>query len=149
VQACDPLAARLTKDVDVAIDRADLPRIADALQPLGLEYRHAAGVDMFVESRQRSRSVIRLVFVREKVRPHYIEAVPDVSDASRTDDGLVIASIADLLRMKLTSLRLRDKTHVIDMDAVGLITPEIEAALPQQLRDRLQQVREEERQSGR
>jgi hypothetical protein len=149
VQACDPLAARLTKDVDLAIDRADLPRIADALQPLGLEYRHAAGVDMFVESRQRSRSVIHLVFVREKVRPHYIEAVPDFSDASRTDDGLVIASIADLLRMKLTSLRLRDKTHIIDMDAVGLITPEIEAALPQQLRDRLQQVREEERQSGR
>jgi len=26
--------------------------------------------------------------------------------------------------MKLTSFRLRDKVHVKDMDAVGLITPE-------------------------
>jgi hypothetical protein len=31
--------------------------------------------------------------------------------------------------MKPTSFRLRDKTHVIEMDLVGLITPEIEAAL--------------------
>ena len=49
--------------------------------------------------------------------------------------------------MKLTSFRLRDKTHVIDMDSVGLITPEIEAALSDPLRRRLQQVREEEAQS--
>jgi len=33
------------------------------------------------------------------------------------------------------------------MDSVGLITPEIEAALPDSLRGRLQQVREEEAQS--
>ncbi len=49
--------------------------------------------------------------------------------------------------MKLTSLRLKDKVHIIDMDGVGLITPEIEAALPDALRRRLHQVRDEERQS--
>ncbi len=47
--------------------------------------------------------------------------------------------------MKLISFRLRDKTHLIDMDSVGLITPEIEAGLPGPLRERLQQVRAEER----
>jgi hypothetical protein len=47
--------------------------------------------------------------------------------------------------MKLTSFRLKDKTHIIDMDSVGLITPEIEAGLPDVLRERLVQVRAEER----
>jgi len=56
--------------------------------------------------------------------------------------------IADLLKMKLTSLRLADKTHVADMDKVGLITPAIEQQLPAPLLARLQQVRAEERQSS-
>jgi hypothetical protein len=56
--------------------------------------------------------------------------------------------VPDLLRMKLTSLRLKDKVHIIDMDGVGLITPEIENALPEPLRHRLQQVRAEDRQSA-
>jgi hypothetical protein len=47
--------------------------------------------------------------------------------------------------MKLTSFRLKDKVHIVDMDSVGLITPDIEASLPDALRDRLQQVRAEER----
>ena len=49
--------------------------------------------------------------------------------------------------MKLTSFRLKDKVHIIDLDSVGLITPEIEQTLPDALRDRLDQVRKEERQS--
>jgi hypothetical protein len=49
--------------------------------------------------------------------------------------------------MKLTSFRMKDRAHIIDMDSVGLITPEIEHALPAGVRDRLDQVRKEERQS--
>jgi hypothetical protein len=49
--------------------------------------------------------------------------------------------------MKLTSYRIKDKTHIIDMDSVGLITPEIEAGLSEPLRDRLRRVRAEEAQS--
>ena len=49
--------------------------------------------------------------------------------------------------MKLTSLRLKDKVHLLDLDSVGLITPAIEAELPDVLRQRLAQVREEEAQS--
>ena len=43
--------------------------------------------------------------------------------------------------MKLTSFRLKDKVHIQDLDGVGLITPEIEAALPEPLRERLREVR--------
>ena len=56
------------------------------------------------------------------------------------DNGILVTSIASIVRMKLISFRLRDKTHLIDMDSVGLITPEIEAGLPDALRERLQQV---------
>jgi len=144
----DPDAARLTRDVDVAIDRNDIQRIASAAEDFGFRYQHAAGVDMLVDAKQpKARSAVHLLFVREKVRPDYLEPVPGFSEPTVTAEGILLAPVSDLLRMKLTSFRLRDKTHVIDMDSVGLITPEIEAALPDSLRRRLQQVREEEAQS--
>jgi hypothetical protein len=43
--------------------------------------------------------------------------------------------------MKLTSYRLKDQVHVQNLDAVGLITPEVEAQLPEPLRQRLREVR--------
>ena len=64
-----------------------------------------------------------------------------------TNDGILLAPVADLVRLKLTSFRLKDKVHIIDLDSVGLITPEIEQTLPDALRARLEQVRKEERQS--
>jgi hypothetical protein len=42
-----------------------------------------------------------------------------------------LASVSDLVHMKLTSFRLKDKVHIQDLDSVGLITPEIEQALPE------------------
>lgn len=148
VQSRDPLAGRLTKDVDLAIDRADLPRIVDAVRSAGLEYRHAAGVDMLVDAKEpKARSAVHLVFVREKVRPQYVEPVPDFSEPVVADETILVAPVADLVRMKLTSFRIVDKTHIIDLDSVGLITPDIEKALPEILRERLDQVRKEERQS--
>lgn len=138
----DPGAARSTRDVDLAVDRAQLAELIEAVRPLGLAYRHAAGVDMLVDATEpRARSAVHLVFVREKVRPEYVEAVPDFSSAARTTEGVLLAPIADLVRMKLTSYRLKDRVHVQDMDAVGLITPDVEAQLSDTLRARLREVR--------
>jgi hypothetical protein len=142
----DPLAARLTKDVDLAVDRADLPRITESVRSLGLEYRHVAGVDMLVDAKApKARSGIHLLFAGEKVRPNDLEPVPGFSEPTVNDAGISLVSPAELVRMKLISFRQRDKTHLIDMDSVGLITPEIEAGLSQALRDRLEKVRAEER----
>jgi len=149
VSAKDPLAARLTRDVDVAIDRKDLNRIAEAVQRSGFRYRHAAGVDLLVDATQpKVHSAVHFVFVREKVRPHYVEPVPDFSNPTVTEEGILLAPVADLVRMKLTSLRLKDKVHLMDMDSVGLITPKIEAALPETLRERLKAVRIEAQSTG-
>ncbi len=149
VQARDPLAARLTKDVDLAVDRADIARISEAVHAIGLEYRHVAGVDMLVDAAAPSASsAVHLVFIREKVRPQYSAAVPDFSEpATVAENGILLAPVADLVKMKLTSFRQRDKTHLIDLDSVGLITPMVEAGLPDELRDRLRRLRAEEAQS--
>ncbi|MBI4254064.1 MAG: hypothetical protein HY616_03235 [Candidatus Rokubacteria bacterium] len=138
----DPGAARSTRDVDIAVDRAQLQAVVDAVRPFGFTYRHAAGVDMLVDAREpKARSAVHLVFVREKVRPEYVEPVPDFSPPARTAEGVLLAPVADLVRMKLTSYRLKDKVHIQDLDAVGLITPEVEAQLPEVLRARLREVR--------
>ena len=141
VNEVDPIAARLTRDIDAAVSRADIERIAQVVRSSGLEFRQAAGVDMLVDAEHPTeRRAVHLVCVNEKVRPEYSEPVPGFSDAPAIH-GLLVAPVADLVRMKLTSFRLRDKVHVQDLDGVGLITPEIEAQLPDLLRQRLAEVR--------
>jgi hypothetical protein len=46
----DPLAARVTRDIDLAVDRRDLARIAEAVRRFGFEYRHSAGVDVLLDA---------------------------------------------------------------------------------------------------
>src|SRR5579863_8982600 len=142
VNEVEPMAARLTRDIDVAIDRADLDAIIRAVRPFGFVYRHAAGVDMLVDAEApKVHSAVHLLFIKEKVRKEYAEPVPAFSQAVRYENGVSIIPVADLVKMKLTSFRLKDRVHIQDLDSVGLITPAIEAALPAELRARLREVR--------
>jgi len=141
----DPLAARLTRDIDLAVDRGDLGRIAQAVRPFGFEYRHSAGIDMLVDAAQPSaKSAVHLIMVEEKVRPHYPETVPGFSAPVETKEHILLAPVEDLVRMKLTSYRLRDRVHIQDLDRVGLIDPGIEAKLPAELQRRLAEIRSTE-----
>jgi hypothetical protein len=142
VNEVEPMAARLTRDIDVAIDRADLDAIIEATRPYGFRYRHAAGVDMLVDAEApKAHSAVHLLFIREKVRKEYAETVPAFSPAVRYENGISIIAVADLVKMKLTSFRLKDRVHIQDLDSVGLITSEIEAELSPPLKTRLQEVR--------
>lgn len=141
VFAREPLQARTTADIDAAIDRRHLDAVIEVARRAGWIYKHVAGVDMLADAENpKARSAVHLVFLREKVRPDYIEAVP-ASPPDTTQEGILIAPVADLVRMKLTSYRLKDKVHMQDLDAVGLITAEIEAQLPVTLQQRLAEVR--------
>jgi len=89
VQSLDPLAARLTKDVDLAVNRPDLNRIAEAVRSIGLEYRHIDGVDMLVDADTPNvRSGVHLLFAGERVRPTDLEPVPALSDPTIADQGM-------------------------------------------------------------
>ena len=97
----DPLRARLTADVDAAIHRQSLPLVIDAAQKIGWVYRHVAGVDMLTDATTpRARSAVHLVFLDEKVRAEYAEPVP-ASPPVKTREGILLATVADLVRMKL------------------------------------------------
>jgi len=54
---------------------------------------------------------------------------------------LRLIPLASLVRMKLTSFRLKDQMHLKDLDEARLIAPETEAGLPPVFADRLAQVR--------
>ena len=140
----DPLRARLTSDVDAGILREHLPAIIEAARGAGWVYRHVGGVDMLVDAeRPKARSAVHLLFLNEKVRPEYAEAVP-ASPPVKTQEGVLLASVDDLVHMKLTSYRLKDRVHIQDLDAAGLISTEIEDGLPDLLKHRLAEVRDSE-----
>jgi hypothetical protein len=142
VDQVDPEAARLTRDVDVAIARRDLERVAQAVQAQGLELRHAAGVDLLVDTRNpKNKRRVHFLFAGENVYPDDIAPIPELSAGVKTKGGFWIAPVADVVRMKLTSFRLKDKVHLQDLDGVGLITPEVEESLSGELRARLREVR--------
>ncbi len=144
VEDSQPDAGRLTRDIDVAVRRADLERITAAVQPFGLRYRRTGGVDMLVDEQAPSaRRAIHLVFAGEKVRPEYSQAVPDLGPVRKVK-GIRLIPLPDLIRMKLTSFRAKDETHINDLDEAGLITPEIEAGLAPLLRERLARARARE-----
>ncbi len=144
VEEAEADAGRLTKDIDIVVRREDLPRIAEAVEPFGLVFRHTAGVDMLVQKGQPSaRRAVHMIFDGEKVRPESPEATPKLGSA-RTIQGIPVVPLADLVTMKLTSFRLKDQTHLKDLDEQKLITAEIEASLPPVLRERLAQVRAHE-----
>ena len=144
VEEAEPAAGRLTRDIDIAVRREDLDKIAAAVEPFGLRYRHAAGVDMLVQDAEPTASrAVHLIFTGEKVRPQYSEAVPEIGSGPCIQ-GLRLIPLTDLIRMKLTSFRAKDEAHIKDMDEARLITPEIEALLSEPLRARLAQARARE-----
>ncbi len=144
VERVDPALSRLTRDIDAMVRRVDLPKIQEAVQPYGLVYRHVAGLDMLVEAANpKAKTAIHLVMAGERVRPDSVEPTPDLG-TGEIIMGARITSIDHLLRMKLTSFRLKDQVHIQDLDGAGLITRSMEDALSPILQQRLAQVRASE-----
>ncbi len=127
VDALEPIAARLTPDVDLAIHGDNHAATTRVMESLG--YKNSSGTFRDPVN-PRTWHAIHLI----------LERVP-ASEPVRTKEGILIAPVSDLVHMKLTSFRLKDKVHIQDLDSVGLITPEIEAGLSEPLRARLAEVR--------
>src|SRR5580658_4503098 len=137
----------LTRDVDLMIRRDDLARIKEAAAAHGFRFRHTAGVDMLMYGKTDSaRNAVHLIFSGELVRPNQAAPNPPIAPEKKRIHGgdVMVIPVADLVRMKLSSYRDKDRVHVRGMDAAGLITPEVEAKLPGGLSTRLQHVRETE-----
>ena len=133
-------AVRFTKDVDLALRRADLGAAKAALEAAGFVYRHAASADMFLDGPgATARDAVHVVFSGEKVRPEYVLPVPDVAE-SEPDESFRVLSLDALVRMKLTSFRRKDQVHLQDILGVGLIDATWKDRLPPELAARLQEI---------
>ncbi|HYE61683.1 MAG TPA: nucleotidyltransferase family protein [Phycisphaerales bacterium] len=137
----DPGATRATKDVDILVRRADVPRITAALTSLGYAREDLRDLVLFIDPDEPSKkSGVHLVWAGERIRPSYIVPSPDVEEAVRDPEGFWVLDLPALVRMKLTSFRPIDQVHVADMLSVGLVTEPVRASLPPDLRARLAQV---------
>src|SRR5207253_3759172 len=67
VSRVDEAAVRNTQDVDILLRRDDLKRATTALAAAGFVYRHAAGVDFFLDGPgARARDAVHVIFAGEK-----------------------------------------------------------------------------------
>lgn len=140
VSAVDPSAQRFTQDVDLLIRRADLEAVRRALEPGGFIYRHSASIDKFLDGPDaKARDAVHVEFADEKVRKEYAVPAPSVDESEPAADFRVL-SLEALLRMKLTSNRDKDRTHVRDLIGVGLIDATWVDRLPEMLAERLREI---------
>ncbi len=138
VAQVDESVVRSTRDVDIILNRDSLADAITALEKVGFIYRHAAGVTMFLDGPDaKARDAVHVVFAGEKVRPTYHEAVPLI-DEYELDNDVRTLPLEALVRMKLTSYRDKDRTHLRDMLSVGLIDETWPSRFSPELQSRLQ-----------
>jgi hypothetical protein len=136
----DQSAVRFTQDVDLLIRRADLGAAKQALAPAGFVYRHSARIDMFLDGpNAKARDAVQVIFAGEKVRPEYDLPAPEVSEIE-SSEAFRVLQLDALVRMKLTSFRDKDRTHLRDMLDVGLVDQSWVDRFPKPLGDRLQEL---------
>ncbi|HRQ71416.1 MAG TPA: hypothetical protein PLU35_00130 [Phycisphaerales bacterium] len=137
----DPSATRATKDVDLLVRRADLDRVAVAIEGLGFKRLDLRGLVLFIDPDEPSkRAGVHLVWAGERVRPSYAAPAPGVDESERDPEGFLVLGLAALVRMKLTSYRDIDRVHVADLMSVGLVTDSVRGSLPPELRARLDAI---------
>jgi hypothetical protein len=138
----DEAAVRNTQDVDILLRRVDLERAKEALATVGFVYRHSASIDMFLDGPQaKARDALHVVFAGEKVRAEYHLPAPDVDEVKASHTFRVV-SLDALVHMKLTSFRLKDRVHILDMIDVGLVDVSWCERLPTELAERLRTLLE-------
>jgi hypothetical protein len=140
VAQVDESVVRNTRDVDIILNRGELPQAIEALEKAGFIYRRAAGVTMFLDGPDaRARDAVRVVFAGEKVRDEYPEPVPSIRDYELMQTARTLP-LELLVRMKLTSFRRKDQVHIQDMISIGLIDESWLGRLSPELRVRLREL---------
>lgn len=134
----DEGGARNTLDVDLLLRREDLPQATAAMQEAGFVLRRAMGITMFLDGPgAKARDAVHILFAEEKVREEYLIPAPSVLE-SQLLGSLRVLNLEALVRMKLTSYRLKDQVHLLDMIQLGMIDSSWPTRLPESLRSRLQ-----------
>lgn len=143
VSQVDESVVRNTRDVDIILNEVDLERAIPALEAEGFIYRRSAGITMFLDGPDaKARDAVHVLFAGRKVRPEYLEPVPEIDQFELMEDARTLP-FERLVTMKLTSFRDKDRVHIRDMISIGLIdemwidrlSPELGARLQELLND--------------
>jgi hypothetical protein len=140
VAQVDESVVRNTRDVDIILNRSDLPDAIKSLEAVGFLFRESAGVTMFLDGPDaKARDAVHVVFAGEKVRDTYPEAVPSIDEYAMMQDVRTLP-FESLVRMKLTSFQRKDQVHILDMISIGLIDESWSDRLQPELRLRLNEL---------
>jgi len=140
VATVDEGAVRNTRDVDLLIRRADFDAVTAALEGAGFVRGELLGVDRFRDGPEGKPSeAIHIIFAGEKTRPDHLLSAPEIQTFQDPVNFRVI-TLETLVVMKLMSNRDKDRTHLRDMIAVGLIDRSWLPTLPAQLAERLKHI---------
>ena len=140
VSRVDEAAVRNTQDVDILLRRAELPAATAAMSKAGFVHYELLGVNMFLDGPEgRPRDAVHILFAGEKVRPHYAAPAPDLA-VTEYHKAYKLLGLEPLVRMKLTSFRDKDRTHLRDMIEVGLVDRSWLNRLQPELASRLQEL---------
>jgi hypothetical protein len=140
VAQADEAAVRTTRDVGILLRRSDWPAAVEAMERAGFTYRHARGIDMFLDGTgAKARDGVHVLFASEKVRPDDLVPAPDVSESEDIQQHRTLRLDA-LVRMKLTAFRRKDQMHLLDMIDVELVDAAWCERLPPELAARLKEL---------
>jgi hypothetical protein len=121
VAQVDESVVRNTRDVDIILNRSNLPRAIPVLEAVGFIFRQAAGVTKFLDGPEaKARDAVHVIFAGEKVREEYPEAVPLIEEYAVMQDAKTLP-FAELVKMKLTSFIDKDRTHLRDMISIDML----------------------------
>lgn len=146
VSRVDVAAVRNTRDVGILLRREDMDRARAALESAGFIHRRvaslgkAAAMDVFLDSPEaKVRDAVHILWAGEKALPDAIEPTPELGP-TEPGDGFELIPLEDLVRMKLTAFRDKDRMHLRDLTSVGLLDENWPARFSPLLGARLQLI---------
>lgn len=146
VSRVDEAAVRNTRDVDILLRPRDLEAAKTALARAGFIHRRVAslgqpgGMDVFLDGPEASiRDAIHIIPAGEKVHPNYPLPAPDVSESEEAG-AFQLVGLDALVRMKLTSFRDKDRTHLRDLIELGLLDASWVDRVPAKIKSRLEEL---------
>jgi hypothetical protein len=146
VSRVDASAVRNTRDVDILLRREDMDRAREALESAGFVHRRiaalgkAAAMDVFLDGPSaKARDAVHVLWAGEKPVPDAIESSPELH-STEPADGFELVPLVDLVRMKLSAFRDKDRMHLRDLLSVGLLDQSWPAKFSPELATRLQTI---------
>lgn len=137
----NPMAVRGTKDVDIMINRNDLPAVIETAKEHGFIHTKVMGIDMLRDgTKATARNSIHIIFENEKVRPEEPVANPSIHDSVSHPDGYRVLALQGIVQIKLTAFRHHDRTHLIDLLQQKLIDESWIQRYPSPLSERLRDL---------